>query len=129
MLTHLLVLCVSVCQGITLPCCPTDQEPADFEDSNGRVLNSTAVCLFWLNEAQVVEAARISSIQATLNNRLAVAATAGDSALAEAITALQASSPEVAVVILADTGADPINYPYLVRVDVTALWCFIILSG
>lgn len=64
-----------------------------------------------------MEAARISSIQATLNNRLALAATVGDNALADAITALQASSPEVAVVILADTGADPINYPYLVRVN------------
>ena len=49
-----------------------------------------------------------------LNNRLALAATTGDSDLAGAITALQASSPEVAVVILADTGADPTNYPYLV---------------
>lgn len=62
----------------------------------------------------MVEAARNSSIQATLNNRLAQAATAGDSDLADAITALQASSPEVAVVILADTGADATNYPYLV---------------
>ena len=78
------------------------------------MLNSTAICLFWLNEADVVESARISSIQALLNNRLALAATVGDNALAAAITALQASAPEVAVVILADTGADPTNYPYLV---------------
>ena len=90
------------------------EDPEDFYDSNGNMLNSTAVCLFWLNEANVVEATRISSIQGLLNNRLALAATVGDSALAAAITALQASAPEVAVVILADTGADPINYPYLV---------------
>ena len=95
--------------------CHTGEEPEDFYDSNGNMLNSTAVCLFWLNEADVVEAARISSIQALLNNRLALAATVGDAALATAISALQAASPEVAVVILADTGADPINDPYLVQ--------------
>ena len=98
------------------------EEPEDFYDSNGNLLNSPAVCLFWLNEAEVVEAARISSIQATLNNRLALAATAGASDLAEAITALQASSPEVAVVILADTGADPTNYPYLVGLQLHLHW-------
>ena len=95
-------------------CGHAGEDPEDFYDSNGGMLNSTAVCLFWLNEANVVEAARISSIQALLNNRLALAATVGDNALAIAITALQTAAPEVAVVILADTGADPINYPYLV---------------
>ncbi len=70
----------------------------DFIDpTTGNTLNATVVCLFWLNEAEVVEAARISTIQTTLNQRLSTAAT-----------------PEVAVVILADTGADPLNYPYLV---------------
>ncbi len=72
------------------------------------------MCLFWLNEAEVVEAARITTIQSTLNNRLTVAATAGDSALTSAITTITDDTPEVAVVILADTGADPLNYPYLV---------------
>ena len=73
------------------------------------------MCLFWLNEAEVVVAARISTIQTTLNNRLTTAATAGDTALTDDITTITDDTPEVAVVILADTGADPLNYPYLVR--------------
>ena len=84
------------------------------DPDNGNTLNATAVCLFWLNEADVVEAARISTIQSTLNNRLTVAATVGDTALASAVTAIQNVNPEVAAVILADTGADPTKYPYLV---------------
>ena len=59
-------------------------------------------------------ATRITTIQSTLNNRLTVAATIGDTALATAVTAIQSTTPEVAVVILADTGADPLKYPYLV---------------
>ena len=87
----------------------------DFVDPDtGNTLNSTAVCLFWLNKADVVEAARVSTIQSTLNNRLSVAATVGDTALASAVTAIQNANPEVAAVILADTGADPLKYPYLV---------------
>ena len=62
----------------------------------------------------MVQAARITSIQTLLNNRLTVAATAGDSALSQAVSTIQADTPEVAAVILADTGADPLNYPYLV---------------
>ena len=86
-----------------------------FTDPNtGAALNSTAVCLFWLSEAQVVSAARITSIQGTLNGRLTAAATAGDAALSTEVSAIQEDSPEVAAVILADTGADPLNYPYLV---------------
>lgn len=85
-----------------------------FTDDSGNSLNSTEVCQFWLNEASVVSAARITTIQSTLNNRLAVAATIGDTALASAVTAIQTANPEVAAVILADTGADPVNYPYLV---------------
>lgn len=84
------------------------------DPNTGATLNSTAVCLFWLNEAQVVQAARLSSIQTTLNGRLTAAATAGDRALSEAVSDIQSNSPEVAAVILADTGADPLNYPYLV---------------
>lgn len=88
----------------------------DFVDPDtGNTLNATAVCLFWLNEADIVEAARLSTIQSTLNNRLTVAATVGDTALASAVTAIQNANPEVAAVILADTGADPLKYPYLVR--------------
>ena len=87
----------------------------DFVDpTTGDTLNATAVCLFWLNEAEVVEAARISTIQTTLNQRLSTAATAGDTALTNDITSITDDTPEVAVVILADTGADPLNYPYLV---------------
>ena len=87
----------------------------DFIDpTTGNTLNATAVCLFWLNEAEVVEAARISTIQTTLNQRLSTAATAGDAALMDDITSITDDTPEVAVVILADTGADPLNYPYLV---------------
>lgn len=59
-------------------------------------------------------ATRITTIQGTLNNRLNVAATVGDAALATAVTAIQSATPEVAIVILADTGADPLKYPYLV---------------
>lgn len=61
-----------------------------------------------------MEAARISTIQTTLNDRLTTAATAGDTALTDDITTITDDTPEVAVVILADTGADPLNYPYLV---------------
>jgi hypothetical protein len=87
----------------------------DFIDpTTGNTLNATAVCLFWLNEAEVVEAARISTIQTTLNQRLSTAATVGDTALTDDITTITDDTPEVAVVILADTGADPLNYPYLV---------------
>ena len=87
----------------------------DFTDPNtGAALNTTAVCLFWLNEAQIVSAARITSIQGTLNGRLTTAATAGDAALSGEVSTIQEDSPEVAAVILADTGADPLNYPYLV---------------
>ncbi len=87
----------------------------DFIDpTTGDTLNATAVCLFWLNEAELVEAARISTIQTTLNLRLTTAATVGDAALAADITTITDDTPEIAVVILADTGADPLNYPYLV---------------
>ncbi len=87
----------------------------DFIDpTTGDTLNATTVCLFWLNEAEVVEAARISTIQTTLNLRLTTAATVGDTALTDDVTTITDDTPEVAVVILADTGADPLNYPYLV---------------
>ena len=100
-------------------CCAAEE---DFVDPDtGNTLNSTAICLFWLNEADIVEAARISAIQSTLNNRLSVAASVGDSALASAVTAIQTTTPEVAAVILADTGADPVKYPYLVWRRCT--WC------
>ena len=90
-------------------------DAADFEDPDtGNTLNTTAVCLFWQNQAAVVAATRITTIQTTLNNRLTVAATVGDTALATAVTAIQTATPEVAEVILADTGADPLKYPYLV---------------
>lgn len=92
----------------------TSAAPQPFLDDNGYTLNTTEVCLFWLNEASVVAAARVSTIQSTLNNRLTVAATVGDTALASAVTAVQTANPEVSAVILADTGADPVNYPYLV---------------
>ena len=69
-------------------------------------------------------ATRITTIQATLNNRLSVAATVGDTALATAVTAIQNATPEVAVVILADTGADPLKYPYLV--STTYLLCVVL---
>ncbi|KAL3132313.1 hypothetical protein ABBQ32_008891 [Trebouxia sp. C0010 RCD-2024] len=91
-----------------------------FTDDSGNSLNSTEVCLFWLNEASVVSAARVTTIQSTLNNRLAVAATIGDTALASAVTAIQTANPEVAAVILADTGADPVNYPYLCAISTLA---------
>ncbi|KAA6428169.1 MAG: hypothetical protein FRX49_01765, partial [Trebouxia sp. A1-2] len=93
----------------------------DFIDpTTGDTLNATAVCLFWLNEAEVVEAARISTIQTTLNQRLSTAATAGDTALTDDITTITDDTPEVAVVILADTGADPLNYPYLCAISTLA---------
>lgn len=93
----------------------------DFIDpTTGNTLNATAVCLFWLNEAEVVEAARISTIQTTLNQRLSTAATAGDAALMDDITSITDDTPEVAVVILADTGADPLNYPYLCAITTLA---------
>lgn len=103
----------------------------DFEDPDtGATLNSTAVCLFWKNQAAVVAATRMSTIQTTLNNRLTVAATVGDTNLATAVTAIQSATPEVAVVILADTGADPLKYPYLVstRYLCTVLTVLTVLS-
>lgn len=87
----------------------------DFIDPDtGDTLNATTICLFWLNEAEVLEAARITTIQTTLNNRLTTAATVGDTALTTAVSAITEDTPEVAVVILADTGANPLTYPYLV---------------
>ncbi|DBB14252.1 TPA: hypothetical protein ACH3X3_001198 [Trebouxia sp. C0006] len=93
----------------------------DFVDpTTGDTLNATTVCLFWLNEAEVVEAARISTIQTTLNLRLTTAATVGDIALTDDVTTITDDTPEVAVVILADTGADPLNYPYLCAISTLA---------
>ncbi|KAL0022694.1 hypothetical protein WJX77_001966 [Trebouxia sp. C0004] len=107
------------CDGV--PYYDNSTAAEDFVDpTTGNTLNATAVCLFWLNEAEVVEAARISTIQTTLNQRLSAAATAGDTALTNDITTITDDTPEVAVVILADTGADPLNYPYLCAISTLA---------
>ena len=68
-------------------------------------------------------ATRVDTIQKTLNNRLTAAATVGDTALASAVTAIQDTTPEVAAVILADTGANPLNYPYLVSARYLPVQC------
>lgn len=92
----------------------------DFEDPDtGATLNTTAVCLYWQSVATAVAGNRTTTIQSTLNNRLTAAATVGDTALATAVTVIQTASPEVAVVILADTGADPLKFPYLVNTQHT----------
>lgn len=65
----------------------------------------------------MVAANQVSAIQNKLLERLARAATVGDAALAEQLATLENTAPEVAVVILSDTGKDAISNPYLVNVS------------
>lgn len=114
----------------TLITCVAAAAAEDFEDPDtGATLNTTAVCLYWQSVATAVAGNRTTTIQSTLNNRLTAAATIGDTALATAVTVIQTAAPEVAVVILADTGADPLKFPYLVNTQHTLLALSILLHS
>ncbi|KAK9819873.1 hypothetical protein WJX72_003501 [[Myrmecia] bisecta] len=70
------------------------------------------ICGTWLNTTLANDAARFQTIRDSLNGRLTAAQNAGSQFLANAVAALQASSPEVYTFVVADSGQDPQGSPY-----------------
>ena len=90
------------------------EAPSYFYDANGSNITA-AVCSYWLNYTANATRTRLNVVRSILLNRLTNSSTALSSALADYLTALDSSAPEVYSFVVADTGVDPQVYPYLVR--------------
>ena len=80
------------------------------------------ICNRWNTTTATIQATQLSTVQTLILGRLDNATSVGSAALAAALSTLAADSPEISVVVVAETGQDPINDPYNVSRLLCTCW-------
>ena len=80
------------------------------------------ICNRWNTTTATIEATQLSTVQTLILGRLDNATNVGTAALASALSTLAADSPEISVIVVAETGQDPTNDPYNVSRLLCTCW-------
>ena len=80
------------------------------------------ICNRWNTTTATIQATQLSTVQTLILGRLDNATSVGTAALAAALSTLAAGSPEISVIVVAESGQDPINDPYNVSRVLHTRW-------